>query len=447
MEVLDIKDLLLTPVYITIIYLFAYIYKNRFIKNKDIVKFFIPALTLKILGAVALGLIYHYYYAGGDTFMYYADINSIYKTFIESPLDGLHLIFGDFSEIKMQQHTLHHFIYFLHDKASYFIIRIGALISLFTFSTYTVIGIFFSLISFIGVWNLYTSLCSLYPSYYKGLSFACFFVPSVFFWGSGLMKDTLCFGALCMLYHNFSQIFIFKRNYFRNILIGLLTIYILYSIKIYILLCFIPAALFYAFTLFNHKIRSSFLRTTIKPLVIIISITLGFILSKEIAEENERYNINSIAITAKATSEWISYVSKKEGGTYYDLGEYEASLLGMLSKFPQAVWVTLFRPYLWESRNIVMVLSAFESLGFFLFTFYIILKARFKFFKYIMQDPFLQFSFLFSITFAFAVGISTFNFGTLVRYKIPLMPFYLSACFIIYYKLKTPRKMKRTKQL
>ena len=52
------------------------------------------------------------------------------------------------------------------------------------------------------------------------------------------------------------------------------------------------------------------------------------------------------------------------------------------------------------------------------------------------------FCFIFAITFAFAVGISSYNFGTLVRYKIPFMPFYLSGLFIMegFIEKKTKKK-------
>ncbi|MFT6828639.1 MAG: hypothetical protein ACI9GZ_003758, partial [Bacteroidia bacterium] len=43
----------------------------------------------------------------------------------------------------------------------------------------------------------------------------------------------------------------------------------------------------------------------------------------------------------------------------------------------------------------------------------------------VFDDPFLVFCLIFSILFAFAVGVSTANFGTLMRYKIPMMPFFL----------------------
>ena len=47
-----------------------------------------------------------------------------------------------------------------------------------------------------------------------------------------------------------------------------------------------------------------------------------------------------------------------------------------------------------------------------------------------------MYCFLFSIVFAMFVGASTLNFGTLVRYKIPCLPFYTIALFLIYEKVK-----------
>ena len=45
-------------------------------------------------------------------------------------------------------------------------------------------------------------------------------------------------------------------------------------------------------------------------------------------------------------------------------------------------------------------------------------------------------SVVFSIFFAFSVGLTTSNFGALVRYKIPAVPFYLSAMLILYHRNK-----------
>jgi hypothetical protein len=42
-----------------------------------------------------------------------------------------------------------------------------------------------------------------------------------------------------------------------------------------------------------------------------------------------------------------------------------------------------------------------------------------------------MFSFVFSLFFAFSVGVSIANFGALVRLKIPCIPFFLSSLVIM----------------
>ena len=109
----------------------------------------------------------------------------------------------------------------------------------------------------------------------------------------------------------------------------------------------------------------------------------------------------------------------------------------MARKFLPAIVVTLYRPFLWEARNIVMLVSAFESLALLMLTLYILYRAGpLNFIRQATSEPVLVFAFLFSIIFAFAVGITSYNFGSLVRYKIPMLPFFISALFIALYKSK-----------
>jgi len=107
----------------------------------------------------------------------------------------------------------------------------------------------------------------------------------------------------------------------------------------------------------------------------------------------------------------------------------------MLAKFPAGVVVTLFRPFPWESRKLIVVLSALEASIFFLSTLIVLFRnGIFQFFKKIFTDPNLTFFFIFSLIFAFAVGISSYNFGALSRYKIPCLPFYAAMLIVLYYR-------------
>jgi hypothetical protein len=47
------------------------------------------------------------------------------------------------------------------------------------------------------------------------------------------------------------------------------------------------------------------------------------------------------------------------------------------------------------------------------------------------KDPVVIYCISFSLLFALFVGATTANFGSLVRYKIPCMPFYVIAIFLI----------------
>jgi hypothetical protein len=78
-----------------------------------------------------------------------------------------------------------------------------------------------------------------------------------------------------------------------------------------------------------------------------------------------------------------------------------------------------------------MLLSSLESLVLLVLTISLLPKLGNIRLKKNLQEPIIVMFLVFSIVFAFAVGASTYNFGSLSRYKIPLFPFYLSAILIL----------------
>jgi hypothetical protein len=108
---------------------------------------------------------------------------------------------------------------------------------------------------------------------------------------------------------------------------------------------------------------------------------------------------------------------------------------------PQAINVSLFRPYIWEVKNPLMLLSALESMLLFVLTIYIIFKKNVGLLAAVTNMN-VVFALIFSISFAFAVGVSTYNFGTLVRYKIPLLPFFLIALILIWHHSNKAKKFE-----
>ena len=89
------------------------------------------------------------------------------------------------------------------------------------------------------------------------------------------------------------------------------------------------------------------------------------------------------------------------------------------------------------------MLSAIESFAFMLFTLYVLLRAGpFTFVGSILKDPMIMYCLLFALVFALFIGVTTLNFGTLVRYKIPCMPFYIIALILILERHKTKKLQK-----
>ncbi len=432
------RDLIITPLLLVFVFFIAYLIRP-FLTTSKTRRYFIPALTFKIIGALAVGIIYQFYYQGGDTFTYFTLGSShIWEAFLDSPWKAISLIIGP-DEYSATTYEYASRIYTFGDKHSYFVVRLAGFLGIITLNTYSAIAVLFAVLSFTGVWSMYVSLLKLYPRINFWLAVSILFVPSVVFWGSGLLKDTLTIGALGWLTWGIIHLVVLRTKYFKSVIAILIASYVIYIIKIYILLCLLPALLFWVMLFYLRKVRSVAYRLMTFPIAIAIVIVSGYFLVLNIGETSHRYSIDKLNYTAEATAKWNYYVSQQEGGSGYTLGSSnDFTTFGMIQRSPEAVWVALFRPYIWEADNLMMFLSGFENFLLLLLTLYVFVRVKpGKVISRVVDDPYVFFSLLFVITFAFAIGISTYNFGALVRYKIPIFPFLLSSLFILMSRRKT----------
>lgn len=431
------KDLLVTPVVLFVVYLAAYGVRPLFTDTVTR-RYFLPGLTVKIIGAIAVGLIYQFYYGGGrpsgDTFNYFANAAIINEAFGDSFGTGWQLLLAD-GEYTPDIFQYASRMYWFRSPTEYFVIRVIAVLGLLTFHTYLAIAVLFAAISFSGVWALFRTFYKLFPALHQRFAIAILFLPSVVFWGSGILKDSITLGALGWATWAIVRIFFERKGLSIAIATLLLALYTIYAIKIYIVLCFLPAALLWIFLANIEHVRSAIVRGLITPVILAIVVVLSYFAVIEIGEDNARYSVDKLSETAEITARYLTYVGESQGGSVYTLGDdFDFSPSGMLRKFPLAVNVTLFRPYLWEAYNPVMLLSALESFATLVLTVYILFQVGIgQFFRYLTARPIILFCLLFAIAFSFSVGISTYNFGSLVRYKIPMFPFYLSGLFILQY--------------
>ncbi len=437
---MELRDFIVTPFIVALIYSMAY-FIRPYVSDPLNRRYFFPALTAKIIGALALGVVYQFYYHGGDTFNYHTHGSRvIWDAFTESPEAGLRLIFDPNVDSDLTLYRYSSRILFFHDPSSYFVIRITAFFDLFTFSSYAATAVLFAVVGFVGMWFLFLAFYEQYTHLHKWIAISTFFIPSVFFWGSGILKDTIILACLGAIAFTVKRIFLDRRIKIGSILLLLISLVLTYHIKKYVLLCFLPAAFFWVFAGNLSQIKSTMLRIVLLPVIILIAGFSGYFAVKKIGEDDPKYALDQLAKTSRVTAYDIGFYTGKDAGSGYSLGDLDDSFAGMLRLAPQAINVSLFRPYLWEVKNPLMLLSAIESLIMLGITVYLLIKVNLRFFK-ILNNPNILFCMLFSVTFAFAVGVSTFNFGTLARYKIPLLPFYLIGLVLIADQSNKERKL------
>lgn len=449
-QYLTIWDLVLTPVFFGILIYIAKQQRDRkYPVGHPLRSYYLPGLYVKFFGAILIALIYQFYYGGGDTYNFFTDARVINSALDDSFTTWTKLLLrvSPDTDTKLFKYTSQ--MNFYHDPASHMVIVVTALMGLLNFTTYIPIALLFAFFSYTGVWALYKTFINIFPGLIKPLAIAILFIPSTFVWGSAIFKDTICmFGLGWMVYTTF-RIFINKDFSAKNIFMLVLAFYLISVVKLYIILAFIPALGIWILLSYSHRIKSSGIRFIVNLFFIGLTVVAFIFFSNLFANQMNKYSLENLSKTADATRDYIMYATGDEGSVY-DIGKFDGTIGGTLKKFPAGVIVTLFRPFPWEAKKVIVAVSALEALVFLYLTLKIFFDRKTKL-GIVFKNPTVLFCLTFSLIFAFSVGISSGNFGALSRYKIPCLPFYgafLMVC-LNYSKIATPfgssaSKMKKT---
>lgn len=441
---MGIQDLLVGPIYFLLIMLVGFNLSNK-MKDKETGKYFLQGLTLKLVGALGISIIYFFYYGTGDTVFYFERAKLIDRVLLDNFFVGMKLLISNPAVFDYET-----FYYFkalrAFDMSSFIVVRMAAFTNIFCFNSYLANAFIFSALSYIGVWRLFKMLNEIFPNKTKIIAWSLLFIPSVFFWGSGVLKDNVTFGFLGILISSFYFLVFNRRDFIKNLFLLIISVYLIGVIKSYILLALIPAIFAWIFFRFKNSIKSTAVRVIVAPFLLVLLVGGGYGALQAMGNSFSKFSVENAQEKAEDMQRWHTYrveVLKGGDGSSYNLGHVEFTPTGIISKIPAAINVALFRPYLWESGNPVVFLAALESL-FFLFVtvrmFFLFLTNSSKGFAFLGANPIIYFMFIFSLIFAFSVGFTSFNFGALSRYRIPLLPFYLCAVLLTTEALRDYKK-------
>ena len=431
-NMLEYYEIILVPIYWLILTkLTIHILKKR---GHTEIKLAKRALHLKFIGGLIGTILFNLYYKGGDTTAYYKDGRILNAIFLGDPITGLRMFFvgGNPDTWPSDLLPVIEYFRFAIPANTWLVCKFAAFFQFFCFRSMLVTTMLFANVSFFCLWKFYKTINEIFPQIKKYTPWAIFYVPSLFLWGSGILKDTICIGALSLFFVSIYQFFLKKEKRLKWFIIGLYCGYLLAVIKSYILLSFGGAISIWILFSFIEKNKSKGVQLISKLVVSGLILIVFFIGISKIGGDIVNAQIEEILTQSTMTGKYLKFVAEKNDGSAYDIGNIEPSITSFALKIPAAVNVTLFRPYLWESRKPIMLFSALESTAVFLLFLYVLFKTRiYKFIGMIIQNSFITFCFIYTVIFATFVGISSFNFGTLVRYKIPCMPFFLIMLFLM----------------
>jgi hypothetical protein len=441
---LSIVDIILTPFYILGAYAYGYYITKKNIRTNPEYDYFTKGLMIRIFGAVALGLIYFFYYSGGDTTNYF-QTSSAYANLIFTDTEDFWIGWlGDAKHNYLSfDDSTGYPVYTPKDHHSFFVVRL--LIPLVTLGchSYFSTAVLVACVTYGGMWRLYQTFLIEFPNLKREFAIACLFIPSCVFWGSGLMKDSFTLSAVGWFTFAFYHFFIKKQRSLSYGLYLFIAGFIIIAIKPYIFFALLPGSILWLSNNIVKKINHSFIRFLATPVILAIGAFTGYFALAKMGDNLGQYQLDTVLDKAVITQKDMK--AEYYGGKTYDIGEFDASIGGIASKAPIAIFSGIFRPGIWDVKNPVMLISSLENSYLLILTVFLLLKLKIVgFFSLIRKNPMLLFCMLFSLFFAFSVGLTVANFGSLVRLRLPELPFFVAGIFMLrhLYEKQSGTKMK-----
>ncbi|MDC1221912.1 hypothetical protein N8Z47_04515 [Salibacteraceae bacterium] len=432
-NLLEIWEIFLAPIYILLIFVFAF-----FIPSQGDRRIFNLGLGAKVTGGLAFTLIYLFYYGGGDTIVYYKTAIAYCNLILQSPFEGLAITFGNNSIENFSfftPETGYPVRHIFNDSATLMVSKIAIPFLLLSFKSYLIGSLLISFISYLSIWQLFKLFRHLTSNQQISM-LSTLFIPSILFWGSGISKDTITFAATCYFVYGAYWIIIKRKFKLMIVLLSVISLWLIITIKPYIFLVLFPGTLVWIFFNSIQSIKNKFIRIATVPIILVSSIIIIAFTLNSISSVLGEYSTDNIMRKAIVAQEDLK--QDYYGGNSFDIGKIEPTTAGVISKFPIATFYGFYGPTLVHVNNVVMLFSALENTVLLLLSFSIfLLRNPVKTLQRLSSEPFLTFCLLFSVLFAFGIGLSSPNFGALVRFKIPLLPFFLIMLLSIFTKTNT----------
>lgn len=418
-------ELLLSLTYITL-FIFL-INKIKFFSIEGVSrKALIGVFLLKVLAGYFMFLLYTYYYTvrkDADIFKYFDDSAILFSSIYQNPKHFFQMLFGinstaEYLNTYYDQMSFWFNKYSLnHDNRT--LIRLNTILRFFSFGYYQVHNIFVCFLSFIGLTGILKILSEKIKGKNIELFVAVYLLPSVIFWGSGVLKDgflLFAFGIFLYQFYKISE----KKSDLYTVPLFVITAFFLAFTKVYVLLSVIPGLISYYWS------RASDKKVGLKfALTHIVYFSILFNLYRIFPE----YDLTKI-LYAKQKN-FYSLAEAVNAGSRIQIGYLEPNFNSIFFNLPQAFANVFFRPYISDIKSVFISMTFIENI----FIILIILLCLLSRPRLEQKDKSLFYLFLYYVLIVFAlIGLVTPVIGAMVRYKVPALPFLVCIFIMLYNK-------------
>ena len=432
-------EIILTLAY-TAIFIFL-ITKIPFFKLEEIkIKWILLVFLLKIAFGIAMAFIYTFYYpvrSDADIFKYFDDSGILYNMLFINPSYFFRMLFGINTNAPELRPYFTEMLCWYNIDTLYndnrTLIRFNTILRFFSFGSYYVHVVFMCFISLTGLVALFKVFTKIILHKTKEIFFTIFLLPSVLFWGSGVMKDGLLLFAFGMFLYFFIQLL--DKITLKTILWLLLLSFLILVNKVYILLAAIPGLLAWYWT-YKTAYRFTFSKFAFVHFIyFFILFNFQYIIP--------RYNFAEIMFEKQY--HFLRLADFVNAGSRIPLAKLEHSKISILLNIPEAIYHVLFRPFFFESRSPMILMAGLENLFILIIMMICILFMKRKMPKAV--QPLFNFCLWFVLILFSIMGLVTPVLGALVRYKMPALPFLLLIFIILLDKEKLLKRIPFLKRI
>jgi len=360
---------------------------------------------LKVMAGIFYGWIGVYYGEMAqmiDTWAYHVESMQEYAMLKAHPLSFFTSLFHTTYEGGYTNFLTTHNSWW-NDVKGNFLIKIMAVFNLFSFGHYYINVIFYSFITLFGPMAFYRVMQDVFGGRKFPLLAACFLLPSFLYWTSGLHKEGLIFlGLSLMIYHFY---FGFKEGRFPvyRVLLILLGFCLVLILRNFLIFTFLPPLV--AWVLAR--------KLPVRPLYTFLGVLALFL----VFFFNARYLHPKLDLPLATSIKQREFL-RLGGGSAVNVNLLQPTPASFLANAPQALSLTLVRPYPSDVRHLLSLAAATEVVLLILAFITFLLWRR----ETPMLTPFLLFLLFLSFGVLMMIGYTVNILGAIVRYRSIILP-------------------------